>query len=86
MSNTEEWDIFARVEKLEKMKLDLEEVGSVAVLAFILLFINMVSVNPHNARKIKDRCIELFEKQGISAKSLKALEKKLLEICDYIEK
>lgn len=83
---TPEWDIFKRVERLEKLKPTVDEVGGLAIATFQLVFLWLAAEKPTRIRRLKDNLIVFLKEQGISGQTLDSLQTFMLQVCGHAEK
>jgi len=89
-----EWDIFDRIEKLEKLSptfKTLKELApttkdayTMAQMAFLLGFYALAR-HSSNCRKLKDVWVAHLKKQGLSTEALEQIEKWLIRVCEVLE-
>ncbi len=83
---TPEWDIFDRLEKVEKLRPALADAAKLGTAGFLLSFIYMAGKYPSKARKLKDMVITWLKQAELSTKALDLIEKRLIIICEEVEK
>lgn len=93
MSKQEEWDIFSRIEQLEKVTtkfMDAEttllESRLIALWAFSLAFAALTEHRPDVGRQFKDVLMTQLKGAGLRQKALNALEEWMLYFCDVLER
>jgi hypothetical protein len=86
MAEPKEWEIFKRIEGLEKLKPTLDDTSAIATLALLFSFMHVAGEYPHGARKLKDIIIGFLKAQQLSTKTLNQFETALLQICEESEK
>lgn len=85
-SETPEFDIFSRIEKLEALKPTAEDGRILATASFWLAFSALAIQGPDSARKLKDSLMVGLKRSGLSPGLLERLEQTLLGLCDEVEK
>ncbi len=80
-----EWEIFNRVEHLEKLKPTVEDTQKIATAAFLLFFMYAAVQKPAGARKLKDLAIAWLKRASVSRETISQLEITLLLMCDLAE-
>jgi hypothetical protein len=83
---TPEWDLFERIEKLEKLEPTLDRVGILSLGTFELLFIHVAAEHPSFARHYKDLVVSAFKKSSISTEVVEVLHEFMLRVCEDCEK
>ena len=93
MSKQEEWDIFSRIEELEKVttkfmdaQTTLLENRLIALWAFSLAFAALTEHRPDVARQFKDVLMTQLKGAGLRQKALNALEEWMIYFCDVLER
>jgi len=86
----EEWNLFARLESLEKelvrLTPTLVEVGRLSLVTFLIFFSHLAYQEPSRARQLKDSYIDLLKDFGLRTGIIGWLKEKMLIICDDVEK
>lgn len=86
-----EWDIFERLEELEKAvgevrDVNLRDVYVLASWALFYCFLSLAGNFPRSARRQKDILISALKKQGVNTKVVENIESDLIKICERAEK
>ncbi len=81
-----EWDIFKRIESLEKLSLTVDDLTKLAVTTFFILFADIAFNKPTGARKFKDMVVRFLKQYGLTTETLNQLEKIMLVVCNEAEK
>ncbi len=92
MSNSEQWEFFGRIEKLEKATKELKfteatalDGAIVGIIAFGYAFAAFHESAPHTARAAKDQAMPALKKTHLSKQMVDALEETMLIVCDEFE-
>jgi len=80
-----EWDIFSRVEKLEKLEPTLEDTFILAQFALLQAFAARVQQS-NNPRKDLHRVVAKLKELGLSGETLKQVGRQLIAVCLIFEK
>ena len=84
--STPEWDIFARIEKLENIVPETKDNLILAVSAYAMSFLSLTLRTPSRARKFEDDMAKQLGQVGLSDRLLEVITDLMTNICNDVEK